>query len=143
MRVLLDANILFSAAKSDGPIRQLLRLLFDGGHECCVDVYVVSEAPRNLGAKGPDALKALELLLTEMGVIPPDAVGHRSAEIGWLPEKDRPALATAIRGRCDLLLTGDRMHFDSGYGKAFGGVKFCLPRLEESSAWRAFETFET
>jgi len=128
MRVFLDANILFSAAKSDGAVRHLLRLLLDGGQECCVDEYVVSEARRNLGAKGPDALKALELLLTEMRVIPLHAVSRRSAEIDWLPEKDRPVLATAIRGRCDALLTGDRTHFDSGYGKAFGGVRIHSPR---------------
>ena len=30
----LDANILFSAAKSDGAMRQLLELLVDAGHEC-------------------------------------------------------------------------------------------------------------
>ena len=48
MRVFLDANILFSAAKSDGAVRELLRLLLDGGHECWADDYVVIEARRNL-----------------------------------------------------------------------------------------------
>ena len=53
MRVFLDANILFSAAKSDGAVRHLLRLLLERGHECWADAYVVSEAQRNLSAKGP------------------------------------------------------------------------------------------
>ena len=42
MRVFLDANILFSAAKSDGAVRALLRLLVERGHEAVADAYVVA-----------------------------------------------------------------------------------------------------
>ena len=48
MRVFLDANILFSAAKSDGAVRELLRRRLDLGHDCRADDYVVIEARRNL-----------------------------------------------------------------------------------------------
>jgi hypothetical protein len=37
MRIFLDANVLFSAAKSDGTVRQLLALLIDAGHARWVD----------------------------------------------------------------------------------------------------------
>lgn len=60
MRVFLDANILFSAAKSAGAVRELLRMLLDGGHECWVDDYVVIEARRNLTTKAGDALTAFD-----------------------------------------------------------------------------------
>jgi hypothetical protein len=40
----LDANILFSAAKSNGAIRHLLALLREAGHECWVDGFAVEEA---------------------------------------------------------------------------------------------------
>lgn len=63
MRIFLDANILFSAAKSDGALRKLLRLLLNDGHECWVDDYVVTEARRNLRAKEPEALALFEALL--------------------------------------------------------------------------------
>ncbi|HRY90614.1 MAG TPA: hypothetical protein P5305_22255, partial [Rubrivivax sp.] len=63
MRVFLDANILFCAAKSDGAVRALLRLLLDRGHECRVDAYGVAEARRNLVDKGPPAIEALDALL--------------------------------------------------------------------------------
>ena len=59
MRVYLDANVLFSAAKSDGAVRALLHLLRKRGHTCCVDTYVVTEARRNLAAKGPQALQPI------------------------------------------------------------------------------------
>ena len=45
----MDANILFSAAKSDGAVRALVKLLLDEGHECCADAYVVAEARRYIG----------------------------------------------------------------------------------------------
>jgi predicted nucleic acid-binding protein len=129
MRVFLDANILFSAAKSDGAVRALVRLLVERGHECWADAYVVAEAQRNLLAKGPEALRVLDALLPHLKLAtaaPPGSVpGH---ELAWLPEKDQPVLAAAIRLRCDVLVTGDRTHFGAGYGRTFGGVTVHSPR---------------
>jgi len=128
MRVFLDANILFSAAKSDGAVRELLRLLLDGGHECWVDDYVVIEARRNLAAKEPDALIALEALLKRLRISAAQAPGPALKLVNWLPEKDRAVLAAAMRLRCDALVTGDRTHFGAGYGEAFAGVTIHSPR---------------
>jgi predicted nucleic acid-binding protein len=129
MRVFLDANILFSAAKSDGAVRALLRMLLDRGHDCCADAYVVAEARRNLAAKGQEALLVLEALLAHLQLAP--AARGAAAVAGaldWLPEKDRPVLAAAIRLGCDALVTGDRTHFGAGYGRTFGGVTIHSPR---------------
>jgi len=73
MRVFLDANILFSAVKSDGAVRELLRLLLDSGHECWIDDYVVIEARRNLTAKEPNALAELDTLLKRLRSSPAQA----------------------------------------------------------------------
>ena len=128
MRVFLDANVLFSAAKSDGAVRQLLYMLLDAGHECWVDDYVVTEARRNLGAKGPEALVLFEALLVHLHAGSVQTHDSTLKEVDWLPEKDRPVLAAAIRLRCDALVTGDRTHFGVGYSKAFGGVTIHSPR---------------
>jgi rRNA-processing protein FCF1 len=128
MRVFLDANILFSAAKSDGAVRELLRRLLEAGHECCVDEYVVAEARRNLENKGAGALTALDALLPLLRVGALGPSGSAVQETGWLPDKDRPVLAAAIRLRCDALVTGDRAHFGAGYGRVFGGVAIHSPR---------------
>ena len=128
MRVFLDANILFSAAKSDGAVRELLRLLLASGHECWVDDYVVIEARRNLAAKKPDALTALEALLKRLHISPAQAPGPELRLVNWLPEKDRTVLAAAMRLQCDALVTGDRTHFGPGYGKVFSGVTIHSPR---------------
>jgi predicted nucleic acid-binding protein len=128
MRIFLDANILFSASKSDGAVRHLLRLLLEAGHECWVDDYVVIEARRNLVAKGAGALTVFEALLVHLRVSPVQTHASAQKEVGWLPEKDRPVLAAAMHLRCDALVTGDRTHFGVGYGKAFGGVTIHSPR---------------
>jgi len=128
MKVFLDANILFSAAKSDGAIWKLIGLLLAAGHECWADAFVAEEARRNLAAKAPQAIGYLESLLARLhvaGAQPPDA--ELEAELP-LPEKDRPVLAAAIRHGCAALVTGDRTHFGRLYGKTLRGVAIHSPR---------------
>lgn len=128
MRIFLDANILFSAAKSDGAIRKLLELLIDAGHECCVDGYVVEEARRNLAAKSPDGLAALQRLLPRLhGASAQHADTALEATLP-LPEKDRPVLAAAIHHRCAALVTGDHAHFGRLFGKTVRGTTIHSPR---------------
>ena len=69
MRIFLDANILFSAAKSDGAIRQLLRNLTLANHTLVADSYVQAEASRNIAAKADaQAVLNLEALLITVEV---------------------------------------------------------------------------
>ena len=127
MRIFLDANILFSAAKSDGPVRELLGLLADAGHECCADEYVVEEARRNLTLKFPQGLSSMATLLIGMDVAP-NAPDEALAASLPLAAKDRPVLAAAIRHRCAALVTGDWKHFGLHYGKSLHGVTIHSPR---------------
>jgi predicted nucleic acid-binding protein len=136
VRIFLDANVLFSAAKSDGAVRRLVRLLLKRGHECWADTYVVAEARRNLLVKGAASVLALDDLLDRLHVAPARAEGSLRPEANWLPEKDRPVLAAAIHLRCDALVTGDRTHFGSGYGRVFGGVVIHSPRSLAEAALR-------
>lgn len=128
MRVFLDANILFSAAKSDGAVRALVRLLVDRRHECWVDAYVVAEARRNLVSKGPQAIQLLDAMLGHLQIAPALAGAVEAVELDWLPSKDRPVLAAAVRLSCDALVTGDRKHFGRAYGLNVGGVTIHSPR---------------
>jgi predicted nucleic acid-binding protein len=128
MRVFLDANVLFSAAKSDGAVRELLTLLQRVGHRGCVDAYVVEEARRNLEAKAPERLPELERLLARMESAPAQRVDPGLEASLPLPAKDRPVLLAAIRQRCDALVTGDRTHFGALYGRTIQGVRVYSPR---------------
>jgi predicted nucleic acid-binding protein len=128
VRVFLDANILFSAAKSAGAVRELLARLEAGGHVLCADAYVVEESRRNLLAKGPESMAALEALLTrvETAAFQPAVLPARVAAL--VHEKDRPVVAAAVRLRCDALVSGDRTHFGALYGREVLGVAIHSPR---------------
>lgn len=129
MRIFLDANVLFSAAKSDGAVRRLLALLTDAGHECWADGYVVEEARRNLIAKAPAEAPFLDSILARvhLATAHPHPVALEAALP--IPEKDRPVLAAAIRSRCEALITGDRTHFGAFYGKPLRGVTIYSPSM--------------
>lgn len=128
MRVFLDANVLFSAAKSDGPVRELLRRLVVAGHGLCADAYVVEEARRNLLRKGPAALQAFEALLASIEVASFRPAELPGAVAGQIDPKDRSVFAAAVASRCDALVTGDRTHFGALYGQALLGVRIESPR---------------
>ncbi len=106
MRVFLDANVIFSAAKSNGAVRELLVRLRAAGHILCVDDYALSEAQRNLSLKGADSMAALADLQVHFSVAPFRPTRLPADLQGLLPEKDRPILAAAIRLKCDALVTG-------------------------------------
>ncbi|MBM4013052.1 MAG: PIN domain-containing protein [Planctomycetes bacterium] len=127
VRIFLDANILFSAAKSDGPIRALIERLLDAGHECRVDGYVIDEARRNISAKAASQMQSLDALLSRVHVAAtsPATLG---ADIEGLPEKDRPVVAAAKALSCEILVTGDRTHFGRFYGRFLHGVRIQSPR---------------
>jgi uncharacterized protein len=129
-RIFLDANVLFSAARATGAMRQMLHALKNQGHALVVDDYVCTEARRNLAAKArAAALQDLEAILNVVNlhdtkqIISPAQANFAQ----WLPEKDRPVLLAAIALRCDALVTGDKTHFGSGYGQCFAGVTLYSP----------------
>jgi predicted nucleic acid-binding protein len=128
VRVFLDANILFSAAKTAGAVRDLLSRLEAGGHVLCADAYVIEEARRNLIAKGPEAVATLEAMLArvEVAALQSGALPARVAAL--VHEKDRPVVAAAARLRCDVLLSGDGTHFGALYGERVMGVVVHSPR---------------
>jgi len=128
MRVFLDANILFSAAKSPGAIRQLVHQIQIRSHECVADEYVIAEARRNLEQKFPASLPDFENLLRAISLLAsPPALSIPSLAL-LLPEKDRPVLASAIQHRCQALLTGDKTHFGRLYGQTIAGVFIYSPQ---------------
>ena len=138
LRIFLDANILFSAAKSDGAVRQLLRELHAEGHILVADGYVAAEAKRNIAAKGTgDGGDYLQALLARIEVNAVHYTAAAGSAADWLPEKDRPVLLAAIACKCDVLVTGDRTHFGPGYGHASDGVTVHSPAQLALAIWGA------
>jgi len=127
MRIFLDANILFSAAKSAGAMRGFLGELRACKHTLVADTYVVDEARRNIEAKFPATMGGFEKMLSQIEFFT-GVCGTLPIEIASeLPEKDRPVLAAAIKHRCDALVTGDKRHFGALYGHCVEGVMIHSP----------------
>jgi predicted nucleic acid-binding protein len=130
LRIFLDANVLFSAARSAGAMRAVLYALDDQDHRLVADEYVCTEARRNLLAKaGAEALQTLVALLAKVELLGTrDAITPARAQAAqWLPDKDRPVLLAAMALRCEAMVTGDKTHFGAGYGQRFGGVMLVSP----------------
>lgn len=130
LRIFLDANVLFSAARASGAIRQMLNSLKNQGHVLVADDYVCIEARRNLATKaGATALQDLAAILADvqLGGARQTMKPSQAHAAQWLPEKDRPVLLAATALRCDALVTGDKTHFGAGYGQSFAGVMLYSP----------------
>jgi uncharacterized protein len=118
-RVFLDANVLFSAAHSAGS--GFFALWQRKGIRLLTSEYAVQEAKRNL--TGVERLRRLQRLVETMEIAPSHAAHFPPELLGVnLPEKDQPILAAAIHARATHLLTGDRRHFGTWFGKRIRGM---------------------
>jgi predicted nucleic acid-binding protein len=124
MRIFLDANILFSAARPGSRMRAFLEVLSQEA-DLLTNAYAVEETRRNLELKSPNGLKSLERLVRRC-----EMVSQLAADLEVeLPLKDRPILGGAIAGHATHLPTGDERDFGRFWGKAVRGVKIVSPRM--------------
>ncbi len=124
-RDFLDANVLFSAARSaKSRLRDLWRL---PRITLLTSAYCVEEARRNLAIDRPEALADLAMLVAKLVLVPEPAPELKLPEGLELPEKDRPVFLAAVQAKATHFLTGDHKHFGSYLGKTFGGVRIVAP----------------
>jgi predicted nucleic acid-binding protein len=124
MRIFLDANILFSAALPHSRMRMFLDALL-GRAACLTNDYAMEEARRNLAAKFPEGVEALERLAKRCEFVTRLEAGLEVE----LPRKDMPILGGAVAGHATHLLTGDERDFGKFWGKTIQGVKIVSPRM--------------
>jgi uncharacterized protein len=122
LRVFLDANVLFTAAYSpDGLSALLVELGVTGRVALVTSPLAIVEAERNLAAKRPNALPALERSLAAVRVVrepaPADVERLTPRE---LSTKDRPLLAAAIVAGATHFVTGDLADFGRWMGRQTG-----------------------
>lgn len=121
MRVLIDTNVLISAALSANgvPYQAYVKAVTYPNHGLICEQNV-DEMRRIFNKKFPNRLAALDrflsiaLLTMELVPIPTD---EDIAELQIRDVKDRPILRAAMKARADVLLTGDKDFLESGLEK--------------------------
>lgn len=107
MRLVLDANVLIAAFVARGVCAELLEYCVRE-HEPVTSTAILEEVRRNLVAKinvtSPQADQAVRLLRTRFETVEPVALEARVCR----DADDDAVLGTAIAGRCDAIVTGDR-----------------------------------
>jgi len=120
MRVLIDTNVLISAALSANgtPFQAYVKAASYPNHGLICEQNV-DEMKRIFNKKFPKRLAALDkflstaLLTLELVPIPTD---ENMSESQIRDIKDRPILRAAIEAKADILLTGDKDFLESGLG---------------------------
>ncbi len=121
MRVLIDTNVLISAAlNANGiPFQAYVKAASYPNHGLICEQNV-DEMKRIFNKKFPNRTTALDkflsiaLLTLELVPVPTD---ENSSEIQIRDVNDRPILRAAIHAHTDILLTGDKDFLESGLKK--------------------------
>lgn len=107
MRLVLDANVLIAAFVARGVCAELLEYSVRE-HEPVTSTAILEEVRRNLVAKikatSSQADQTIRLLRTRLDVVEPASLGARVCR----DADDDVVLGTAIAGRADAIVTGDR-----------------------------------
>ena len=122
MRVFLDAKVLFSASQAGSSFAGLVAWLTREG-TAVTSKLAIEEARRNLALKRPGWLAAFAALLPLLKVVP-SMVFPVPVK---LADKDLPLLCAAIRGGCDVFVTGDRRDFGHLMNRTIEGVRVLSP----------------
>jgi len=116
LRVFLDSNVIISGLFSDrGAPRIILDILSLNLPvlTAVTGAYNVHEVERNLIAKLPAALPLFRSCLRTIGfeIVPLPPLESFAPLAGLTREKDLPVLASALLGKADVLVTGDKRDF--------------------------------
>lgn len=118
MRVLIDTNILISAALSSNgtPYRAFIKAVSYPNHGLICEQNI-DEMRRIFNRKFPQKIAALEkflsLALMTLEMVPTPVEEYHS-EMQIRDINDRPILRAAIHANADILLTGDKDFLESG-----------------------------
>ncbi len=118
MRVLVDTNVLISAALSANgvPFRAYAKAVTHPNHGLICEQNV-DEMKRIFNKKFPNRLAALDKFLSVALLtleLVPTPTEKNASEMQIRDINDRPILRAAINAKADVLLTGDKDFLESG-----------------------------
>ena len=118
MRILIDTNVLISAALNPGgvPYQAYVKAVTYPNHGIICEQNV-DEIKRVFNKKFPDKLSALDRFLATALMtleLVPMPTRERDLEVKVRDTADRPILRAAMEAGADILLTGDRDFLEAG-----------------------------
>ncbi|MBR2797971.1 MAG: putative toxin-antitoxin system toxin component, PIN family [Clostridia bacterium] len=118
MRILIDTNVLISAALNPGgvPYQAYVKAVTYPNHGIICEQNV-DEIKRVFNKKFPDKLSALDRFLATALMtleLVPMPTRERDLEVKVRDAADRPILRAAVEAGADILLTGDRDFLEAG-----------------------------
>jgi len=132
VKIFLDSNVILSGLISDkGAPRIILDILslnlpFLKG---VTGEYNLIEIERNMKKKIPQALPVYKKYLSKLNleIIPIPSYEEIKKFSEYISGKDIPVVVSAIKGKVDFLITGDKKHFESLKRKRDFPVKILDP----------------
>lgn len=117
VRIFLDSNVILSGLLSDsGAPRLILDVLsMELPHLVAVTgQFNIIEIERNIRKKAPKVLPIYQEYFPKLRIeiVPMPTPAEVTKHIGIIADKDTPVLVSAIKGKADFLVTGDKKHFD-------------------------------
>jgi predicted nucleic acid-binding protein len=127
VRVFLDSNVILSSLFSDRGAPRILLDILSLNLSVIVGVtgrYNIMEIERNLKAKLPAAIPVYKEYIGKLNlrIIPVPSWEEVKRYAGVTAEKDIPVLVSAIHGKAEYLITGDKKDF----GKLKGDYPFII-----------------
>lgn len=125
VRVFLDSNVILSGFFSDRGTPRIILDILSLNLSFITSItgrYNILEIERNLRAKLPAAVPVYKEYIAKLNlhIIPVPALEEVREYTGTISAKDVPVLVSAIKGKADYLITGDKKDF----GKLKGDYPF-------------------
>ncbi len=142
VRAFLDSNVILSGLISGGGAPRIILDILTLELPTLVGLtgrYNIIEIERNIRKKAPQALPVYTEYLPKLHLVivplpSPAEVAHYH---GVIDDKDTPVLASAVKGKADFLVTGDKKHFEKAKYTAGIPCRIVSPNefLEELAAF--------
>jgi putative PIN family toxin of toxin-antitoxin system len=116
MRIVLDTNVLISAILFGGVPEQVVIKILGGPHNLVISPYVIEETNRILETKfavSPDTLELVNQVFAHAEVKYFQPFLHIVKD-----EPDNRIIETAVKGRADAIVTGDKLLLSLGQYQA-------------------------
>ena len=129
MKLFLDTSVLLAAAGSaNGASRFLIASASSHGWRLLSSPYCLAEVDKNISKIGDDASGYWRKKLRSTLELVPDCV-VLDKPLLFDAIKDKPVLITALAGRCEVLLTLDRIDFGTFFERGVYGLKVMTPGM--------------